>query len=250
MDALPRPSSTKGFAFSNLSNRAPGRFLRIVRRLLKGVDHVEREIVPYAGDWHEHNVAALGRREALWVVLGDSLSQGVGATSIDQSWVLQAARMIAEKGLQYRIINLSISGARVTDVLERELPALNGLATVPDLVTVLVGSNDVVRHDLRAELPRHYAALLAALPRGALVAVTDHPHRVLSPVNTLVREAAGTGAVQVVPIRLSTRDLAEDHFHLNDHGYRLLAEDFAVAIVAHAQQNAGPRGRSAAASDV
>lgn len=38
-----------------------------------------------------------------------------------------------------------------------------------------------------------------------------------------------------MPARLGTRDRAEDHFHLNDHGYRLVAEDFAAAIRNHAR---------------
>src|SRR5690242_20533550 len=125
--------------------------------------------------------------------------------------------MLSDGGLNYRVINLSISGARVRDVLDRELPAMRSLGLEPDLVTVLIGSNDVVRRDLRAALPSHYAALIAALPHGSLVAVADRPRGVLAEVAALVRAGAATGAVRAVPARLGTRDRAEDHFHLNDH---------------------------------
>lgn len=233
------------FVFSNLSDRPAGRYVTLARRFLRGVDHVENEIAPYAADWHTHNVAALGQRGPLWVVLGDSLSQGIGASSIEQSWVLQAARMLETDGLHHRVVNLSISGARVMDVVERELPAMRALAGEPDLVTVLIGSNDVVRHDLRRELLAHYAVLLDQLPAGTLVAVADRPFGVLRDVADLVRRAAATGAVQAVPARLASRDRAEDHFHLDDHGYRLVAEDFADAIraraVARSNQRPDPR---------
>jgi lysophospholipase L1-like esterase len=227
-----RSDATPAFTYSNLNDRSPSTFVTVARRFLRGVDHVENEIAPYAADWHAHNITALEQQAPLWVVLGDSLSQGVGATSIQHSWVLQAAQMLAADGINYRVLNLSISGARVMDVVEREIPAMHALGISPDLTTVLVGSNDVVRHALREELLVHYATLLKALPPGALVAVTDHPFGVLSAVSDLVHAAAATGAVHAVPARLNTRDRAEDHFHLNDHGYQLVAEDFVSAIKA------------------
>jgi hypothetical protein len=71
------------FEYSNLSDRSPGWFLRLARRLLPGVGLVEDEIKPYAAAWHERNLAALASADPLWVVPGDSLSQGVGASSIE-----------------------------------------------------------------------------------------------------------------------------------------------------------------------
>jgi lysophospholipase L1-like esterase len=225
------PGERTGFAFSNLSSRAPSRSVRVLRRLLAGVDKVEREIAPYAASWHGRNIAALGAAGPLWVVLGDSLSQGVGASSIDQGWVLQAWRALTERGIHYRVVNLSISGATVTDVIEREIPAMKGLAATPALVTVLIGSNDIIHRDLRASLAAHYQALMAVLPRGSLVAVTDHPRGALAEVNRVVQAAAAAGAVVAVPVRASG-PRAEDHFHPSDSGYSLIAADFAVAIAA------------------
>jgi hypothetical protein len=100
------------FEYSNLNDRSPGWFFRLVRRLLPGVGLVENEIKPYAEAWHERNLEALASADPLWVVLGDSLSQGVGASSIEHSWVLQTWRALADRGVRYRIVNLSFSGAR------------------------------------------------------------------------------------------------------------------------------------------
>ena len=96
----------RGASCSHLSGRAPGRFLRMTSRLLAGVGKVEHQIVPYAVSWHEPNIAALGTGGPLWVVPGDSISQGAGACSVEQGWVLQAWRIPAGQGIRYRIVNL------------------------------------------------------------------------------------------------------------------------------------------------
>jgi lysophospholipase L1-like esterase len=224
------PAEDSGFEFSNLSGGAPSRFLRILRRLSVGVDKVENQIAPYAAFWHEHNIEALASTDPLWIVLGDSLSQGIGASSVERGWVLQAWRTLADKGIHYRVINLSFSGARITDVIEREIPALKGLATQPALVTVLIGSNDVIHRDLRLALSTNYAALVAILPTGSLVGVTEHPRGSLADINRIVEAAATTGAIEAVIVRFGSNKRAEDHFHPNDEGYALIAADFATAI--------------------
>ncbi len=41
-------------------------------------------------------------------------------------------------------MNLSVSGGRLSDLLDRQLPTMETLGE-PDLVTVVVGSNDLIR---------------------------------------------------------------------------------------------------------
>jgi lysophospholipase L1-like esterase len=224
------------FAYSNLSGRPSSYLLTLLARILPGVKKVENEIAPYAAAWHEHNITALASTKPLWVVLGDSLSQGVGASSIEQSWVLQAQRQLAAEGLDYRVINLSVSGATVTDVLDHQLPALRGLASAPAAVTVLIGSNDVIHHNLRISLLAHYEKLLAALPPVAFVAIPDRARGVLAEISHLIEDASRAGTVRAVQVRLSSPLRAEDHFHLNDNGYALVANDFAAAILQHSKE--------------
>jgi lysophospholipase L1-like esterase len=220
------------FEYSNLNDRSPGRLLRLARRLLPGVELVENEIKPYAEAWQESNLEALASDDPLWVVLGDSLSQGVGASSISRSWVRLTGQALASAGARYRIVNLSFSGARVSDVLDRQLPALAGLSASPALVTVLIGSNDVIKRDLRARLPEHFRALLSALPEGSLVATVPRTRGVQAEVNRIVQEAAEAGAVVAVPLNFATGGRAPDHFHPDDAGYAAIAADFTAAILA------------------
>jgi lysophospholipase L1-like esterase len=220
------------FEYSNLNDRSPGWFLRLARRLLPGVNLVESEIKPYAQGWQERNLEALAATGPLWVVLGDSLSQGVGASSIEHSWVLQTWHALAGRGVRYRILNLSFSGARVSDVLTRQIPALAGVSATPDLVTVLIGSNDIIRRDLRARLPANYRAMLSALPAGALVATVPRTRGVQAEVNRIVHEAQEAGAVAAVPLHFAAGARAADHFHPDDTGYTAIAADFTAAILA------------------
>ena len=232
------PGGPGSFAFSNLSGRAPGRLLRMASRVLAGVGKVEHQIAPYAASWHERNIAALGTAGPLWVVLGDSISQGVGASSVEQGWVLQAWRILAEQGIHYRVVNLSVSGATITDVIEREIPAMNGLAAAPALVTVFIGSNDILHRDLRMNITAHYEALIDALPANSLIAVTSQARGALAEINRIVAAAAATGAIQAVPVRIASGKRAEDHFHPSDEGYSLIAADFAAAIAARKRNRA------------
>jgi lysophospholipase L1-like esterase len=220
------------FEYSNLNDRSPGWVLRLARRLLPGVGLVENEIKPYAQAWHERNLEALAADGPLWVVLGDSLSQGVGASSIEHSWVVQAQRALADRGLRYRIVNLSFSGARVGDVLDRQIPALAGLTVAPDLVTVLIGSNDIIKRDLRARLPERYRAMLSALPAGTLIATVPRTRGVQAEINRIVHEAEAAGAVVAVPLHFTAGARAPDHFHPDDTGYAAIADDFTTAILA------------------
>jgi hypothetical protein len=77
------------FQYSNLNDRSRDWLFRLARRLLPGVGLVGNEIKPYAEAWHERNLEALTSADPPWVVLGDSLSQGVGASLIEHGWVLQ-----------------------------------------------------------------------------------------------------------------------------------------------------------------
>src|ERR1700761_508493 len=220
------------FEYSNLNDRAPSWLLRLARRLLPGVGLVENEIKPYAQAWQERNLEALASGDPLWVVLGDSLSQGVGASSVERGWVPQAQRALAEHGIRYRIVNLSFSGARVSDVVDRQIPALAGLSATPELITVLIGSNDIIRRDLRARLPEHYRAMLSALPAGALVATVPRTRGVQAEINRIVQEAENAGAVVAVPLHFTAGARAQDHFHPDDTGYAAIAADFTAAILA------------------
>jgi lysophospholipase L1-like esterase len=128
---------------------------------------------------------------------------------------------------------LSVSGATVPDVLERQLPALNGLACAPAMVTVLIGSNDVIHHDLRLALLDHYRILVASVPPNTFILLPDRAGGVFGEIARLVADSPRGDTVHPVSVHLSGRLRAEDHFHFNDNGYAQVANDFVTTVLQH-----------------
>ena len=219
------------FDYSNLSGRPPGPVLSLAARLLPGVRKVQAQVEPYARAWEQHNRAAVQADGPLWVVLGDSMAQGIGASAYDRGWPGQLADRLP--GL--RLVNLSVSGGRLTDLLERQIPAMDALGE-PDLVTVVVGSNDLISRKLRDALPARLAEVLRRLPPGSVVGTQPGGRSGALEFNRLVDEAAAARGIVIAEFRdprmRSWRGkLSIDHFHPNDLGYAGMAEIVAEAVV-------------------
>src|SRR5919202_3605052 len=108
---------------------------RLARGLHPGLRRVHAQVARYAAEWERANGRALEGAGPLWVVLGDSTAQGIGAPSWDEGYVGQLLRALDDgSDRRWRVVNLSRSGARTADVLDRQLPALEALAPPADLV--------------------------------------------------------------------------------------------------------------------
>ena len=229
-------------ALADLGPRPPGPVVQVLGRVFPGVREVQAQTEPYAAEWARANQAALTATGPLWVALGDSMSQGIGASAFDRGWVGQLSHRLRDGGWDHRLLNLSVTGARVDDVLDAQLPALDAAvrATGPAaLVTVVIGSNDIISPRHRGGLAERFAALLDRLPDGAVVMNLPNPHREARRVDALLRERAATGRLVVADMRgegpRSWRGLlAPDSFHPNDSGYAAMAD-----VVEHALRTAG-----------
>lgn len=178
----------------------------------------------------------------LYVALGDSTAQGVGASRPDRGYVgLLASDLRRRTGEPVRVVNLSSSGATVADVLAVQVPQLRGLR--PDVVTVAVGGNDV-RSYSAAAFARQVEALATALPPGTFLA--DAPwfmhgrwERQAAQATEVITRAARTHRLAVVPLHRTLKsrgwtamatDFAPDWFHPNDRGYRVWSDAFWAVI--------------------
>ena len=178
----------------------------------------------------------------LYVALGDSTAQGVGASRPDRGYVgLVAERLRRRTGQRVQVVNLSSSGAKVADVIKDQLPRLRMLQ--PDLVTVAVGGNDVRSYDA-ARFSTQVNQLTAALPAGTFIADgpwfmhgrwDQHADQAARAVTT----SAAARGLTVVPLhrvlkaqgwKAMATDFAPDWFHPNDRGYRVWASAFWTAI--------------------
>jgi acyl-CoA thioesterase-1 len=175
-----------------------------------------------------------------YVALGDSVAQGVGASRPERGYVgLIAAELAARTGESVRIINLSRSGARIRDVLSKQLPALRSLAVAPDLVTIDIGANDIPTYDAH-RFALDADELTKALPEDTVV--FDVPYFMHGRWERDAQEAAVTLAtsahrqgLSVVPVHEALRkegwramltEFAPDWFHPNDRGHRVWARAF------------------------
>ena len=191
--------------------------------------------------WRDH---AKERGELLYVAIGDSAAQGIGASRPDRSYVGVLADDIRNlTGRSLRVVNLSISGATTELAVLDQLPRLAKLS--PDLVTVAIGANDIARWD-PAVFERNLRTILDAVPDDAIVADLPcfhfrHNERKVAVANRIVRHLAEERGLTVVPLHELTRrqglrgiltQFAMDRFHPNDHGSRVWAEAFRPALLA------------------
>lgn len=173
----------------------------------------------------------------LYVALGDSAAQSVGASKPDKGYVgLIAASIEQSTGRQVRVINLSRSGATLEEALRTQVPKLAEYQA--DLVTVEIGANNMRTYDPE-NFRKNFEKLLQALPPDRSV-VADMPHfggRANTSRNArYANQTIGRLAEQYnIPraslyTKLASRQspwiYAGDFFHPNDRGYRIWYEAF------------------------
>ncbi len=185
------------------------------------------------------------------VAIGSSSTEGAGASSAAATYPsqLHALLQLALPGDRFEVINLGIGGetaGKTVERLRRDIPGLS-----PDLVVWQVGTNDAlngvaipdyektVRDALQFLKTGHYDTLLVGMQWTRKLA--GNPNYVATRDATV--HVAGLEGVTIVSRYDAMRKLADasgredftgpDHLHMNDRGYRCLAEEVAVTL-AHA----------------
>ena len=99
---------------------------RLMRTLRPGVAATLGLGSGYRRYWEESNERARQGGGPLWVAVGDSTAQGIGASSPDRGYVGQLlVRLRDEQHRPWRVVNLSATGARVADVAREQIPRIN-----------------------------------------------------------------------------------------------------------------------------
>jgi lysophospholipase L1-like esterase len=219
-------------------------------RWTDGVTELRGDRVTFASHWEAHNRRSVTGTGPLWVVLGDSTAQGLGAPSPDGGYVGQAlADLRLRTGLRWQVLNLSVAGALTRDVLHHQLPRL---PAAPDLVTCGIGANDVL-YTAPSKLFGDLRAVIGALPGKAVVLDLPLPvglwgilGRVgvpyVSRINRTIHEAAAARGLPVAEVSAHfvppwAGKFGADFFHPSQAGYR----DWARALLAAIPSAAGGR---------
>lgn len=94
-----------------------------------------------------------------YLVLGDSTAVGVGGTYEEGIAVATSRHLAGSRPVI--MMNVAVSGAQVTEVLEKQLPGLGGF--VPDVVLLDVGANDVTHLTGAGSLERDLRSIIEHL---------------------------------------------------------------------------------------
>lgn len=180
------------------------------------------------------------RRWHRYVAMGDSLTEGLCDPAPDgalRGWADRLALLLAARGgLHYA--NLAIRSKRVRDVCETQLP--RALALEPDLVSILIGANDLVKptvdiaalaaeledavHRLRG-IGADVVLVTPFLPRRRAAAI--YSRRFAAFATALAGIATRTGAILIDtdlhPTLPDRPNWGEDLVHLSSRGHRFLA---------------------------
>lgn len=216
-------------AYSCRGDRPDGAFVSRLAHVMPGLRATLGQTAPYAAWWAASNRRAIESQRPLWVVLGDSLSQGIGATAPDRGWVGRVLDDPTPRLREAAVVNLSFKGARVLEVLRRQVPMLETLREQRDvaLVTVVTGNNDLMSPRWVGALADSAQLLLDALPRGTVVARQPGMQRAATAYNRVLARSAHRGVVpadfRIPHLRDCVGRLAQDRFHPNDRGYAQMA---------------------------
>lgn len=202
----------------------------------KGVATVEATVEPFAQFWDRWNEDQLSKSGPLWVALGDSVTQGIGASEPTRGYAMRTLDELQRRsGKPWRLINLSMSGARFQDVIQHQLRVMHDFNLQPAVVSALIGSNDVIWRRNDAAVIADAGEMIGALPAGTVlsrVSEAKRDDRRLG-VNNVFDDAAAEGHVQLYRAWdwPSGKNMwADDKFHPNDTAYGHLHDNLVRAF--------------------
>jgi len=185
----------------------------------------------------------------MYVALGDSTVEGIGASRSELNYVSRLSARLREVYRNARTENLGVGGATSVDVLARQLDC--AIALAPDLVTLSVGPNDITDRVPLADYTRNIDAIFGRLvsQTRAVVLVNLLPDLAVTPrfrgheaeavvgrraieFNAALTRLAKRHGVQVVDLYEPSRRevparpelMAGDGYHPSDLGYARWAE--------------------------
>ena len=198
-----------------------------------------------------------------FVALGDSYTIGTGLEDEAENFPsLLARRLTDETGIDVALVNLGVNGYTTDDLIREELSVARSVR--PDIVTVLIGANDIVqRSDVatyRARLGQIYQAVyelgvspdrvlaisipdFSPLPGSAPFGSPNELRARIDAFNDVARSEAASRGFRFADITPITREanlsndwLAPDGLHPGPAQHRAIAEHlWAVAGPAWSQ---------------
>ncbi len=96
-----------------------------------------------------------------YVALGDSLTAGVGAEKLEETYPYLLSKYLAGNDYQINVKLRAVPGAKTQDLVNGLLPL--GIADNPDIVTLMIGVNDIHGEISATEFKKNYEEILRRL---------------------------------------------------------------------------------------
>jgi lysophospholipase L1-like esterase len=184
-----------------------------------------------------------------YVAIGDSLTAGVGASSVSSSLpALLAEKISADQGIPVSVKNLGVAGATSFDLLTGQI--LDASQYNPQIITLFIGTNDLHNFVPLDKFKSNLLTAIEALQRTtqAKIYLINVPYLgakdlVLPPYdkyfdwelkkyNSVMAEVAQQTGVELVdlysaskrPLQADSKLYCIDRFHPSDSGYALWAD--------------------------
>jgi acyl-CoA thioesterase-1 len=186
--------------------------------------------------------------EITYLALGDSAAQGIGASSPMRGYVgLVSNRIEKQTGKKVQIVNLSVTGAKMSDYLKTQAPEIKKYKA--DVVTIEIGANDVAKYD-EGNYRSEFKKVMDTLPKGAYV--SNMPLFNSRPSSTqhardaskiIKEELKSRPDLIFVDLQKQTQEnqsifgFAPDLFHPNNLSYKNWADAFWVQIENYSLQD-------------
>ena len=185
----------------------------------------------------------------VYVALGDSTVEGVGATNRSRNYVSRVHERLRAVYPAARVTNLGVGGATSADVRGRQLD--RAIELRPQLVTLAIGPNDITTEVPLAAYAQNLEAILERLRRetAAVVVVNLIPDLAVTPrfnrsphreavgrltiaFNEVIERTARSSGAELVDLYAASRRevplrpelMAADGYHPSDVGYARWAE--------------------------
>lgn len=204
-------------------------------------------------------------RMLTYVVIGASDAFGVGSSDpIHKNWpTLFAAQVGKSRGVPVHVVNLGIPGATSAQAVQDELPVAESVG--PSIITVLVGTNDIVNRTPVATAEENIAILvftLRATYPNAQILVGNLPdlgrlkyfagrdpsglQDELTTLNAYIDDLCLRSGTTLVDIYTTTAqgiksgDVSSDGLHPTDAGAQAIAQAFLAALPSPPPATASP----------
>lgn len=189
------------------------------------------------------------RAPMLYVALGDSTVEGVGASTPEATYVSRVHARLRAVYPRANVVNLGADGATSADVIADQLE--RAVLLRPRLVTLSIGPNDITAHVAAAQYERNVDTIFRRLvgETGAVVVASLLPDLAVTPrfrrrpttpdigkqtlrFNEALLRRARPNGIEVVDLYHPSRAeipqrpelLAADGYHPSDVGYERWAE--------------------------